>query len=489
MLFNSISYLIFLPVAVAIFWILPHRLRTPFLLAASFLFYMSWLPVYGILLAAMVVINYWLGRGIADGLSAATRKSLLVFGLAANLLTLAYYKYTAFLVHSLNKWLGAGQLSFMQIDLSRLESGAMQIILPLGISFFVFEFIHYLVDVYKGSAPIKSFTGFSLFAAFFPSQIAGPIKRYQAFIKQLETPRVFAVAKIEQGLALILQGLFKKVAIADNLSPVVAHGFANASALGVGEAWLCALAFAAQIYCDFSGYTDMGRGSAIMLGFDLPDNFNWPYIANSLSDFWKRWHISLSTWLRDYLYIPMGGSKCSQSRRQFNLLVTMLLGGLWHGASWHFVVWGAFHGLGLVVVHAYDSFVKTGNGVATTLAAFHKTNAGKASSIVATFLFVLVGWVFFRAENSLQAVQLLQSMVSLRHTQILAEDWLKYPAAISLAIYAFFQLSRLPKFQSACLQLFANQPLAARAFVYIAIFVLASGLAPAGDSPFIYFQF
>lgn len=486
MLFNSITYLLFLPAAVVAFWCLPSKMRGIFLLAASFYFYMSWLPIYGLLLTALTVGNYVLGLAIAR--ADKLKQPLLIIGLAANLLTLGYFKYTDFLIESWNKW-AAALAPLLSLNAQSLNLPLQHVLLPLGISFFVFEFIHYLSDVFKGSKPVKNFVEFSLFAAFFPSQIAGPIKRYQAFIKQLETPAQFSIGEIERGTRLILQGLFKKVAIADNLSPIVAQGFAQATSLGAGEAWLAALAFAAQIYCDFSGYTDMGRGSAIMMGFDLPDNFNWPYLASNLSDFWKRWHISLSTWLRDYLYIPLGGSKCSLGRRHVNLVITMVLGGLWHGASWHFVVWGAFHGLGLVFTHSYAAFVSSENRAARILATFHDTTGGRLFSILLTFVFVLVGWVFFRADNTTQACQLLQSMFTGFSTQgssCLGESLQKYPALIALSAYALYHLACLPK---RALPQFPYFAAPARCLAYISAFVLATGLAPAGDSPFIYFQF
>ena len=395
MLFSSLSYLLFLPIACLIFWLLPAgkidddknrpSARSIFLLVSSLYFYMSWIPVYGVLLSVLTIANYFIGRAIykaknktADSVGAKTAgRAILVAGIILNLATLCYFKYTDFAINSWNAAVATlspalGRLlAFHPGDLS---FPLQHVLLPLGISFFVFEFIHYITDVYKGSKPIVNFVNFSLFAAFFPSQIAGPIKRYQDFIKQLEIPRVFSAQKFEAGITLILQGLFKKVALADNLSPIVSQGFSHATALGAGEAWFAALAFAAQIYCDFSGYTDMGRGSALLMGFDLPDNFNWPYLASSLTDFWRRWHISLSSWLRDYLYIPLGGSKCSLPRRHFNLFATMVLGGLWHGASWHFVVWGAFHGSGLIVNHTYDSLLKkSDNSLANGLKSFHQT--------------------------------------------------------------------------------------------------------------------
>ncbi len=490
LLFNSLTYLLFLPVVVLAFWLLPHRFRAAFLLIASLYFYMSWLPIYGFLLVVLTVSNYLLGQAISSGKHPGR---YLALGVIFNLATLSYYKYANFAIESWNK---GSQLigPWLQIPAQSLSFPLQNILLPLGISFFVFEFIHYLTDVYKGGKPIANFVNFSLFASFFPSQIAGPIKRYQDFIKQLEYPRVFSSAALERGLRLILQGLFKKVAIADNLAPIVNAGFANSSSLGGLEAWIAACAFAGQIYCDFSGYTDMGRGSAIMLGFDLPDNFNWPYIAKNLPDFWKRWHISLSSWLRDYLYIPLGGSKCSLTRRHSNLIITMLLGGLWHGAAWHYVVWGAFHGIGLVICHSYDALVKQDQALARILTKFHATKSGMVLSALLTFLFVLVGWVFFRADTISQSLQILQAMFSSQSSSCLTESLEKYPIAVALVAYCASRLliDRKEQWQRLLPQgLRASlTPLApARIVSYIAVFLCAFGLSPAGKTPFIYFQF
>lgn len=490
LLFNSLNYLLFLPVVVLTFWLLPHRFRSSFLLVASLFFYMSWLPIYGFLIAALTVTNYLLGQAISKRKHSG---QYLALGIAFNLATLSYYKYADFAIESWNKaTLSLGPL--LQLQPQSLSFPLQHILLPLGISFFVFEFIHYLTDVYKGGKPIANFVNFSLFASFFPSQIAGPIKRYQDFIKQLEYPRIFSASGLERGLRLILQGLFKKVAIADNLAPIVSAGFSNASTIGGLEAWIAACAFAIQIYCDFSGYTDMGRGSAIMLGFDLPDNFNWPYIAKNLPDFWKRWHISLSSWLRDYLYIPLGGSKCSLGRRHSNLIITMLLGGLWHGASWHYVIWGAFHGIGLVLCHSYDALVKREGEIANSLRKFHAAPIGVAFSLCLTFLFVLVGWVFFRADTITQSLQLLQAMGSLHSSTYLAESIEKYPVGIATAVYLLGrfivdkkELWLRPISPSLRAKLSPLAP--ARLAAYVCFFICAIGLSPAGKTPFIYFQF
>lgn len=494
MLFSSLSYLLFFPAVLLAFWLLPHRFRNVLLLVSSYYFYMSWIPVYGILLFVLTLLNYALGAVIDRHRQHA--RAWLVTGIVLNLSTLAYFKYTDFAIASFNKAV-ASVSPILKISEATLSLPLQHVLLPLGISFFVFEFIHYIVDVYKGSKPITNYVNFSLFAAFFPSQIAGPIKRYQDFIKQMQEPRRFLSANFERGLLLLLQGLFKKIALADNLSPVVNQGFAHAATLGGADAWVAALAFAAQIYCDFSGYTDMGRGSALMLGFDLPDNFNLPYIARSLTDFWKRWHISLSSWLRDYLYIPLGGSKCSLVRRHANLLITMVLGGLWHGASWHFVVWGAFHGTGLILCHSYDHWLKNSSSAATGfLRQLHSTATGGVLSMLLTFVFVLVGWVFFRAETMADAMSVLHGMFAPQSVTsgVLVEVLAQHPIVPALLAYLVYRLvcdygAADIKVLPAVAAQICTPRVPARIVVYLAFFVMTMALAPSSASPFIYFAF
>ena len=285
------------------------------------------------------------------------------------------------------------------------------IVLPLGISFFVFEFIHYVVDIYRGSEPIKSLFNFALFASFFPTQIAGPIKRYQDFLPQFEKPGVFKIENFDIGFAQILLGLCKKVLIADSLSFFVSAGYGHAASFTGPDLWMFTWAFAFQIYFDFSGYTDIARGSALLFGFKVPINFNLPYLSQSVAEFWHRWHISLSTWLRDYLFIPLGGSRCSRLLTARNLIITMTLGGLWHGASAHFLAWGLYHGL-LLSAHREFSIWKnqSTSAIALGLKNFLAGGLGKALSLVITFQAVCVGWVFFRADSLSTSLLCLRKM-------------------------------------------------------------------------------
>jgi alginate O-acetyltransferase complex protein AlgI len=511
MLFNSFSYFVFFPVVFALYWASPRALKKPVLLIASYVFYMSWIPIYGLMVAALSLVNYAIGILLektrksgslsqtsavtAEKMSARTR-AVLALGLVVNLGCLIYFKYVNFLFKTL---VDAVNLigGSLHIQFDQLHATAFDIILPLGVSFFIFEFIHYLVDVAKGEKAIRNPIDFALFAAFFPSQIAGPIKRFENFIDQIGTAPGNAASAVkfrstdmQAGIALILQGLFKKVAIADNLAIFANAAFNPAVHLGAGDTWIGVLAFSLQIYFDFSGYTDMGQGSAMMLGIRLPDNFNFPYFANSISDFWRRWHISLSTWLRDYVYIPLGGGRSHKTR---NLLLTMLLGGLWHGAALHYVVWGGFHGCLLVLNNWYDETVKKN----TLLTAIHAHPAGKVLSVLLTFALVSIGLIFFRAGTIPQALHMMQTMfvgtAPILTTPILSTMLTRSPIVVALAIYCCYaSLFSLPKFaQQKQLQM---QPLSllgwcARIPLYAAVAAAAIGFAPLQPSSFIYFQF
>ncbi len=352
MLFNSLQYLVFLPIVFLLYWATPHRLRVPLLLVASYVFYMSWRPIYGILIFGLTLANFLLVPYIAKAAQAEGGK--FIFGpktwvgitVAVNLICLGIFKYAYFTMDTVKAGLGMAGIDWKEPHL--------HIILPLGISFFVFEFIHYAVEVYRGKPVIKSFPALALFAGFFPTQIAGPIKRYQDFVPQLTEKIKFKWEYLDQGMQMILMGLAKKVLIAEaNLALVAQAGFSHPENFSGMDLWMITYAFAFQIFFDFAGYTDIARGSALLFGFKVPINFNLPYLAGSVADFWHRWHISLSTWLRDYLFIPLGGSRCSTIKQYRNLFITMTLGGLWHGAATHFLIWGAYQGVVLILHKEY----------------------------------------------------------------------------------------------------------------------------------------
>lgn len=483
MLFNSFGYLIFLPLVVLLFWLSPQKLRTPLLLIASYVFYMTWKPIYGLLIGGLTLLNFCLGYALDK--TTTKKKAVLVTGITLNLLLLAYFKYAYFtrdLANDLLKPLG-----------TTVPAIPFQIILPLGISFFVFEFIHYLTDVYKGGKPVKSVIDFALFASFFPTQIAGPIKRYQDFIPQLNFAQKFDLKHFDEGINLILFGLFKKVLFADNLSVVVQSTFSNTQHLSSLDTWLSVYAFAFQIYFDFSGYTDIARGSAMLLGFKVPANFNLPYISSSIAEFWHRWHISLSTWLRDYLYVPLGGSRCSRILNYRNLFLTMLLGGLWHGAAMHFVAWGAYQGILLVLHKEYLRLTQN----LTWFNSFKDSKVFKYLAIVLTFHFVCIGWVFFRAETMDQAWQIIQKLLFLSAQPATMSSWsLSLPSITNPIIFLLlpFIVGLLFAGQILSAKLATRKeplhfPLIVRA-AYVAFIVnLLFLFTPDASPQFIYFQF
>lgn len=402
MLFNSLDYLLFLPLTVILYWLIPHKFRTALLIVASYFFYMKWKPIYGLLLFALTLVNY--GFGLAIHKSDTKKKQLLVLALVANLATLAYFKYTYFLRDAAN-----GVVSWFSSGVHQVPSITWEILLPLGISFFVFEFIHYIVDVYKGHEPVKNFLNFALFASFFPTQLAGPIKRYQDFVQQLVAPRKITSADFDEAIELIMIGLFKKVVLADNIALVVNRGYANYQLLNGPDMWLCSWAFAFQVYYDFSGYTDIARGSALLFGYRVPVNFNLPYMASSIADFWRRWHISLSLWLRDYVFIPLGGNKQGTWKNCLNLFITMTLAGLWHGAADHFVAFGVNIGIMLVIHRAWRTLV----GKYAALNKIVETQAFHIFAIFFTFNTFVLALASFRAPSVPAGLEIWSKMLFL----------------------------------------------------------------------------
>jgi len=485
LLFTSLQYLVFLPTVFLLYWICPHRLRVPLLLVASYVFYMSWRPIYGLLIAGLTLGNFLLVPLITKAQTEKGKKWMVALIVAANLITLGIFKYATFTVTCLKDSLDLFGVAWREPHL--------HILLPLGISFFVFEFIHYAVEVYRGKPLVKSLIDFSLFASFFPTQIAGPIKRYMDFIPQLSIPAKFKWEFVDQGMNLILMGLFKKLILGDNLALAVEAGFAHPANFGSVDLWLISYAYAFQIFFDFSGYTDIARGSALLFGYKVPINFNLPYIAANVSDFWHRWHISLSTWLRDYLYIPMGGSRRGEWKNYRNLFITMALGGLWHGAAMHFLIWGVFHGILLVLHKEYQKICEK-LGVAKTLLS---SKVYHWASVIVTFHLVVIGWVFFRAENMNIAWQMLSKMfmapVDLMHFTanqlniLQIRDPIIFPAL--LIILPILMVSQVVIDWLNNKSIYQSPPWALQVGVMVALMCVLTVFSPDTSPKFIYFQF
>ncbi|MEO1429291.1 MAG: MBOAT family protein [Cyanobacteria bacterium J06633_8] len=403
MLFNSLEFIcLFLPITLLIFFQIGnfgnYRAVVVFIVAASLSFYGWWNPPYLLLLIFSLIFNYFLGSALSDKININLgNKLLLTLGIIVNLGLIGYFKYANFFLSSVSAVIGTN----INIE---------NIILPLAISFFTFQQIAYLVDAYKGETKEYNFLDYCLFVTFFPQLIAGPIVHHKEVMPQFADKSTyrFNPENIAVGITIFSLGLFKKVVFADNIA-VYATPVFNAASKGVEptliEAWVAALAYTLQLYFDFSGYSDMAIGISRMFGIKLPINFNSPYKAISISDFWRRWHITLSNFLRDYLYIPLGGSRQGEIRRNLNLLITMLLGGLWHGAGWTFVFWGGLHGTYLIINHQYRSLRKRlGHDLKNT------NWFDRGCGWLLTFVAVVVGWVFFRAESIDSALVIVKGM-------------------------------------------------------------------------------
>jgi alginate O-acetyltransferase complex protein AlgI len=385
MQFNSIQYLVFLPIVWLLWIALPNRHRWMPLLVSSYYFYMQWNAFYLTLIVASTLNDYWLAIAIDKAKSHSYRVGLLVASLVTNLGMLFVFKYWDFFNHSAASVAGSLGLTW--------TIPSLNVLLPVGISFYTFQTLSYTIDVYKGVIPSERHLGrFATFVAFFPQLVAGPIERAKNLLPQLNHACPIEWPRMQSGLLLILWGLFKKVVVADRLSIYVDTVYNNPSDHNGTTLLIATYAFAFQIYCDFSAYSDIAIGSARLFNVDLMVNFRSPYFATNMQEFWHRWHISLSTWLRDYLYIPLGGNRYGEMRTYINLMITMLLGGLWHGATWNFVIWGALHGVALAALRLWNRQKPQRNQVASTW-----RSASIGLRILFTFHFVCFTWVFFRA--------------------------------------------------------------------------------------------
>jgi alginate O-acetyltransferase complex protein AlgI len=372
------------------------------LLLASYIFYAAWNPPFILLLWLSTVVDFYVGRALYTQENPNKKKLLLVVSLIGNLGMLCFFKYGTFL---LDNFVALSHLIGFDYNPAKPN-----IILPAGISFYTFTTLCYTIDMYKKeSQPVKSLLDFSLFVTFFPHLVAGPIVRPPQLVPQFESPRIASRKQMMDGLLLLTLGLFMKVVLADGMLASTADAvFSSTDALPALDTWAGVLAFSGQIFLDFAGYSTCAIGVALCLGFVLPQNFNYPYAAIGFSDFWRRWHITLSSWLRDYLYIPLGGSKNGKTKMYFALMMTMLLGGLWHGANWTFVVWGGLHGLYLWV----EKFFKDRRGVPTEITTSANTVSNFAYAML-TFMLVNITWVFFRADTFEKSWVMLQSMVGI----------------------------------------------------------------------------
>jgi alginate O-acetyltransferase complex protein AlgI len=395
MIFNSLIFAVFFAIVLIVHALpLPWTAKKTNLLIASYIFYAAWNPPFVILLWVSTVVDWFAARGLAAADQQWKRRLWMLLSVAVSLGLLGYFKYGHFLVEN---FAHIAALAGVQYSPPRSN-----IVLPVGISFYTFATMSYTLDIYlRRAEPARSFLDYALFVTFFPHLVAGPIMRPTELVPQFAIPRKATANQLHFGLALMTLGLFEKAVLADGfLGPVVDKVYDGHAVPGLVDSWAATLAFSGQIFCDFAGYSITAIGAALCLGFALSDNFRFPYAAIGFTDFWRRWHITLSAWLRDYLYIPLGGNRHGNARTYFSLMATMLIGGLWHGASWTFVMWGGLHGVYLAMERV----------LRRRFSGYRPGRAAKAALGLLTFVLVNIAWVFFRAKTFHQATVILGGM-------------------------------------------------------------------------------
>lgn len=413
MIFNSIQFLIFFPITVAVYFIIPAKVRYLWLLAASYYFYMQWNPVYSLLLLMSTVVTYAAALLIEKFDKPVHRKICLTTAILINLATLGYFKYSDLLVRCVNKGLGI-------IGLNQIEWND-SIVLPVGISFFTLQALGYLIDVYRKDIYAEhNFFRYALFVSYFPQLVAGPIERSKNLLKQLAVPAKFTYENLRRGLMIMLYGFFLKVVIADRLAIVVDVVYGNPEECPGFYIIVATVLFAIQIYCDFYGYSTIAKGAALTMGIKLMDNFNAPLFSKSIKEFWRRWHISLSSWFRDYLYIPLGGNRKGKIRQYINLMIVFMVSGLWHGAAVSFVIWGALHGVYQIAGALYSRIsakIKGMKGQEDTI-----VFSDKLIKTVFTFALICFAWIFFRANSYSAAKRIIAQMFAADNWTILFDQ-------------------------------------------------------------------
>lgn len=468
MLFNSLHFIFFLPIVIGLYYALPYRFRWLLIFVASCYFYMAFVPAYILILFAIILIDYIAGLTI-ERLTGWLRKFYLVFSIVANVSILAFFKYFNFFNDNL-----AEVFHFFG---GNYQPSALQVLLPIGLSFHTFQSMSYTIEVYRGRQKAERHLGyFANYVLFFPQMVAGPIERYERLGEQLKQDHDPAYENFARGFKLILFGLFVKMAIADNLAPVVNQVYENPAQYSSLSILVGMMFFSFQIYADFYGYSTIAVGSAALMGINIMDNFKTPYLSKSIGEFWQRWHISLSTWFRDYLYIPLGGNKVGVPRWCFNILLVFLISGLWHGASWTFVIWGALHGL-VYLVERFVTYIfkwkhKKGFSVLNTL------------FILKNFLIVTFIWVFFRAESFEKAELMFKSLFA----NISVTNTIQVPYTLA-GLLGVFILSDLVLYNKRIDTWTAQFGFPFRWAVYAVLIFFVMAMGGVQNYPFIYFQF
>ncbi len=472
MVFNSVEFLVFLPVVVLLFYLLPQRARWFMLLAASCVFYMWFVPKYILILLVTIVIDYLAGILIERNDDRPKRKKIfMVISIVSTLTVLFVFKYLGFITENLTRLcesMGVG------------TNMVVNIILPIGLSFHTFQSMSYVIEVYRGNQKAEHHFGYySLYVMFFPQLVTGPIERPGNLLRQLHEEKRFDYDNISKGMRLILFGMFIKMVVADNLGTYVDMVYEDPSAYNAWSVMLAAVFYSFQIYCDFFGYSTIALGSAKLMGFDISDNFRSPYLSRSIAEFWHRWHISLSTWFRDYVYIPLGGSRVKFARWASNILVVFVLSGIWHGAAWTFLFWGFAHGLLHIIEKALKNWVKPLQP---------KTKVGRCSldllNMAKTFILVTLFWVMFRSSDFAQMKEMFTAMfTNFDVAQQMSIDW-RIWLYLGLFILSDIVLADT-RFDHWC----DDKPAVLRWLIYTVLIFMIVVCSSVNNFPFIYFQF
>ncbi len=479
MLFNSAHFLVFFPMVVAAYYSIPQRFRWALLLASSCYFYMVFIPKYILILFALILIDY--AAGIAIEKSTGPRRQTLLFvSLAANVGMLGFFKYFNFLNDNLTSVLSALHLSN--------PAGHLDILLPIGLSFHTFQSMSYTIEVYRGNQRAERHLGiYALYVLFFPQLVAGPIERPQNLLHQFREEKAFEYDRVVDGLKLMAWGFFKKMVIADRLAVLVDHVYSAPQARNGAELALATYFFAFQIYCDFSGYSDIAIGAAQVLGIGLMNNFNRPYFSKNVAEFWKRWHISLSSWFRDYLYIPLGGNRTGRARWYFNLFLTFLVSGIWHGANWTYLLWGAIHGTYLVFSIATRSVRER---VAHWARLDDFPGVRKLLGVFVTFHLVTFAWIAFRAKSIGEAWIVVGKIFDFGSWRMPADLGLgRREIALALLSIAFMEMVHLLERHRNIRHMLKEKPASIRGLVYAGMILSILFFGRFNSRSFIYFQF
>lgn len=487
MLFNSIEFLIFFPIVVLGYFLLPFKHRWALLLFASYFFYMCWKPMYIVLIFISTLIVYVTGIKISETEDDHIKRRYLAFSLISNLSILFLFKYFNFFNASLESLFTALNITY--------NVPSFSLMLPVGISFYTFQALSYTIDVYRGQTEAQDHFGiFALYVSFFPQLVAGPIERSDKLLPQFDNEYSFDYDRVTLGLKTMAWGFFKKVVVADRIATLVNTVYNNPVNYTGFPLILATLFFAIQIYCDFSGYSDIAIGAAQVMGFELMENFKTPYFSTSIGGFWKRWHISLSSWFRDYVYIPLGGNRVSKVKWYRNLMLTFLLSGLWHGANWTFVIWGLIHGFYQVfgtITRKYREKFADVIGL-SKLPSLHK-----AIQVLITFLLVCFAWIFFRANNVSDAIYIINNLFigllgnNLRSFFSMAVNLglSKSEFIISVGSIIVLLIVDLNSFKKDIFASLSKRPLVLRWSVYFALVFSILLFGAFGYTEFIYFQF